>query len=303
MNVIIFQTIEFQDLLSHRDDNIKRLTEVLQQVLEDRNNLQEQTEVFAQEIADLREQLVQTTEIIKKNKWSEKKAEDSESTSLQSIAGIKTATKINLDFEDPEFNETMTPEEKKIVADMRNKINIYIQEKVEDYKHVYESEIKVLHDRLEYETNLNKKNVSSNKNTEDSVSSLPEHSVVSPKQDTSEKQGQNYQIDDVKFNETFTQDEQVIADLRTKIYDFIQDTVLMYKNSHEIEIKVLKDRVESEKSVHDAEIERLRQLLNSVKSGSVDIAELRQELNEKHNTEMEELRTYFENRCAEIEKQ
>lgn len=198
----------------------------------------------------------------------------------------------------------MTPEEKKIVADMRNKINIYIQEKVEEYKHVYESELKVLRDRLEYEKNLDKKNVSSNKNTEDSVSSLPEHSVVSPKQETSEKQDQHYQIDDVKFNETFSQDEQVIiADLRTKIYDFIQDTVLMYKNSHEIEIKILKDRLDSEKSVHDAEIERLRQLLNSVKSGSVDITELRQELNEKHNTEMEELRTYFENRCADIEKQ
>lgn len=48
---------------------------------------------------------------------------------------------------------------------------------------------------------------------------------------------------------------------------------------------------------------RLRQLLANTKGGSPEICELRRELESIHGREMEDLRTYFERKCADLEKQ
>lgn len=53
----------------------------------------------------------------------------------------------------------------------------------------------------------------------------------------------------------------------------------------------------------NSQINRLRQLLSNVKSGSTELEELRRELDEIHGREMEGLRTYFERKCADMEKQ
>lgn len=58
-----------------------------------------------------------------------------------------------------------------------------------------------------------------------------------------------------------------------------------------------------EKKERDDEINRLRQLLDNVKCVSMDVVELKEELGVKHAEEMEELRTYFEKKCADLEKQ
>ncbi|XP_060522481.1 myosin-11-like isoform X2 [Cylas formicarius] len=68
------------------------------------------------------------------------------------------------------------------------------------------------------------------------------------------------------------------------------------------EVSELKKRLESDRERHDAETARLRNLLETVKCGSTELADLKTELEVKHSREVEELRTYFEKKCAELEK-
>lgn len=58
-----------------------------------------------------------------------------------------------------------------------------------------------------------------------------------------------------------------------------------------------------EKNEKDAEISRLRQLVVNMKTGSVEVKELRHELDVIHKKEMEDLRMYFERKCTDLEKQ
>lgn len=58
-----------------------------------------------------------------------------------------------------------------------------------------------------------------------------------------------------------------------------------------------------EKAELDCETNRLRKLLANVKCGSVEIMELRSELDKIHKKEMEKLRMYFERKCSDMEKQ
>lgn len=64
----------------------------------------------------------------------------------------------------------------------------------------------------------------------------------------------------------------------------------------------LQSQFDSAKQEQDAEISHLRELLENVKPFSSDVLELKQELDTKHSKEMEELRTYFEKKCADLEK-
>lgn len=61
--------------------------------------------------------------------------------------------------------------------------------------------------------------------------------------------------------------------------------------------------MENEKTEHESELLHLRELLAGVKCGSSELMDLRQELDSKHAQELEELRTYFEQKCTDLEKQ
>lgn len=61
--------------------------------------------------------------------------------------------------------------------------------------------------------------------------------------------------------------------------------------------------MEVEQTEHETEANKLRELLSQIKCNATDVLELRQELEAKHAKEMEELRTYFEKKCADLEKQ
>lgn len=58
-----------------------------------------------------------------------------------------------------------------------------------------------------------------------------------------------------------------------------------------------------ERAELDTELNRLRQLVVNIKDGSVDVNELRVELEKIHRLEMEKLRLYFERKCTDLEKQ
>ncbi|XP_076270535.1 uncharacterized protein LOC143202700 isoform X3 [Rhynchophorus ferrugineus] len=64
----------------------------------------------------------------------------------------------------------------------------------------------------------------------------------------------------------------------------------------------LTEKLKNDRECYEKEIIRLKDLLESVKCGSTELMELRSELEKKHAKEVEELRTYFEKKCAELEK-
>ncbi|XP_039431177.1 pericentrin isoform X3 [Culex pipiens pallens] len=88
-----------------------------------------------------------------------------------------------------------------------------------------------------------------------------------------------------------------------KFDDYINLEMHKLKSTHEDESKVLQERLEAEKNEREAEVSRLRQMLTNVKSGSTEIVDLRTELEARHTQEMADLRTYFEKKCVELEKQ
>ncbi|XP_011862266.1 PREDICTED: A-kinase anchor protein 9-like isoform X2 [Vollenhovia emeryi] len=75
--------------------------------------------------------------------------------------------------------------------------------------------------------------------------------------------------------------------------------------SREIEAVVNRQREELESVKADSakEINRLRSLLLNFKDGNASLNDLRTELEARHAKEMEELRTYFERKCLQMEKQ
>lgn len=58
-----------------------------------------------------------------------------------------------------------------------------------------------------------------------------------------------------------------------------------------------------ERAELDTELKRLRQLVVNIKGGSVEVNDLRVELEKIHKMEMEKLRLYFERKCTDLEKQ
>ncbi|XP_021706837.1 A-kinase anchor protein 9 isoform X3 [Aedes aegypti] len=88
-----------------------------------------------------------------------------------------------------------------------------------------------------------------------------------------------------------------------KFDDYLQQELDKMKTTSEEELKIIQERLVSEKNEHDAEVSRLRQLLSNVKSGSVEIEDLKSELEARHTQEMDDLRTYFQEKVAEFEKQ
>jgi hypothetical protein len=59
---------------------------------------------------------------------------------------------------------------------------------------------------------------------------------------------------------------------------------------------------EADKVEYEAEMARLKDLLTNSKPSSNEVLQLKEELDVKHSKEMEELRTYFEKKCADLEK-
>ncbi|XP_062715949.1 A-kinase anchor protein 9-like isoform X4 [Aedes albopictus] len=91
-----------------------------------------------------------------------------------------------------------------------------------------------------------------------------------------------------------------------KFDDYLQQEMDKTKTTCEDELKIIQERLVTEKNEHETEVSRLRQLLSNVTSGSVDIEDLKDlksELEARHTQEMDDLRTYFEEKVAEFEKQ
>ncbi|XP_063695962.1 A-kinase anchor protein 9 isoform X2 [Culicoides brevitarsis] len=89
------------------------------------------------------------------------------------------------------------------------------------------------------------------------------------------------------FRQILKPEELKIFSLIQKKFDeFLRQEIEKVHISHDSEMKILRDELESEKS-----------------RGEKVLADLRSELEAKHTQEMEKLRTYFEQKCSDMEKQ
>lgn len=103
-----------------------------------------------------------------------------------------------------------------------------------------------------------------------------------------------------KFNEFI--EENLRNKLRESLIQVLCDELGKMRIDFDTEMKEIETQLEQDKKSYALETRRLRELLASVKAGSVDIEELRQELNIKHEKEMQNLRIYFEKKCSDMER-
>ncbi|KAJ8715324.1 hypothetical protein PYW08_005305 [Mythimna loreyi] len=90
--------------------------------------------------------------------------------------------------------------------------------------------------------------------------------------------------------------------LRESLIQVLCDEIGKMRIDNDTEIKELESQLQQDKQAYAVEMRRLRELLASVKAGNADIDALRQELDIKHEKEMENLRTYFEKKCSDMER-
>ncbi|XP_058065530.1 A-kinase anchor protein 9 [Anopheles bellator] len=90
--------------------------------------------------------------------------------------------------------------------------------------------------------------------------------------------------------------------VQTKLDEFLRQELEKAREADESEHRVLREQVQLERAEREQETNRLRQMLGSVKAGSIAIDELRKELEARHTQEMADLRTYFEKKVVELEK-
>lgn len=90
--------------------------------------------------------------------------------------------------------------------------------------------------------------------------------------------------------------------LRESLIQMLCDEIGKMRIDFDTEMKELETQLQQDKQSYSIETRRLRELLASVKAGNAEIDELRQELAIKHEKEMENLRTYFEKKCSDMER-
>uniref|UniRef100_A0A182PBV6 Pericentrin/AKAP-450 centrosomal targeting domain-containing protein n=1 Tax=Anopheles epiroticus TaxID=199890 RepID=A0A182PBV6_9DIPT len=88
-----------------------------------------------------------------------------------------------------------------------------------------------------------------------------------------------------------------------KFDDFLTQELDKVRDAGESENRLLREQLQIEHAEKEQEVNRLRQMLSSVKAGSIEITTLRTELEARHTQEMADLRTYFEKKVVELEKQ
>lgn len=103
-----------------------------------------------------------------------------------------------------------------------------------------------------------------------------------------------------KFEEYL--EENLRNKLRESIIQVLCNEIGKMRIDSDTEVKELESQMQQDKQAYNIETRRLRELLASVKAGSVDIDNLREELSIKHEKEMENLRTYFEKKCSDMER-
>lgn len=127
----------------------------------------------------------------------------------------------------------------------------------------------------------------------------PEACVVEAKVSIEQKQTPDISLPQTaieEFKKNLSTDElKVFITMQNKFNAYLHQELSTIGKSYALDVQ--------EKNEKDAEINRLRQLVVNVKTGSLEVKELRHELDVIHKKEMEDLRMYFERKCTDLEKQ
>nr|XP_032518685.1 pericentrin-like isoform X4 [Danaus plexippus plexippus] len=97
-------------------------------------------------------------------------------------------------------------------------------------------------------------------------------------------------------------EEETRNELRGTLVQVMCDEVARLRIDCDTDVRELEAQLAQEKHARTGDVRRLRDLLAEVKAGSADVDQLREELDAKHKKEMENLRTYFEKMCLDIER-
>lgn len=97
-------------------------------------------------------------------------------------------------------------------------------------------------------------------------------------------------------------EEETRNELRGTLIQVMCDEVARLRIDCDTDVRELEAQLAQEKHARTGDVRRLRDLLAEVKAGSADVDQLREELDAKHKKEMENLRTYFEKMCLDIER-
>uniref|UniRef100_A0A6P7GD32 Pericentrin-like n=1 Tax=Diabrotica virgifera virgifera TaxID=50390 RepID=A0A6P7GD32_DIAVI len=139
--------------------------------------------------------------------------------------------------------------------------------------------------------------------TSDSVQEELNSSIDDQKSLVSEDVNNNLEVEYMTLKENLDMHQHgLLKQLNLKFNEVLEKKISEIKSVHDQEIKTLKESVSLEKDEYESEISRLRALLAEFQAGSTQFMALKDELDLKHSREMEELRTYFEKKCADVEK-
>lgn len=288
---------DFQNALQHRDGLIQQLTESLQQTLANREELKLQSQHFAQEIASLQAQLAETAKAIRLHKCQP------EGVLKESDVDIRN-------------NEDISPDDISEKCDINTgDIHGKGDNRVADYSQMTQ---KPAVGSADSPSSPEKKKATDENQSFAESDGQQKIGKVTPKSvdlpgtyvgfdhlDCGDKIVGSITFEDYCSNLTNVLDasqQNLLNTLKSTINSFIELKVSQLTQTKQDELKVLKDELEHEKSEHDTEISRLRELLSTVRCGSAELVALRRELDAKHAKEMEELRLYFEQKCADVEK-
>ncbi|XP_050514022.1 golgin subfamily A member 4 isoform X2 [Diabrotica virgifera virgifera] len=158
----------------------------------------------------------------------------------------------------------------------------------------FENEISELRETIKI---AQMKNQTSDSVQEELNSSIHDKSLVS------EDVSNNLEVEYMTLKENLDMHQHgLLKQLNLKFNEVLEEKISEIKSVHDQEIKTLKESVSLEKDEYESEISRLRALLAEFQAGSTQFMALKDELDLKHSREMEELRTYFEKKCADVEK-
>ncbi|KAF5283599.1 hypothetical protein FQR65_LT13805 [Abscondita terminalis] len=105
------------------------------------------------------------------------------------------------------------------------------------------------------------------------------------------------------LEETLTQPQiQLMKEVKESINACVESKLTEYRTTYLSEFKKLEEKLQIERNGYEIQIAQLRDLLNQIQTDPNRVVALREELETKHGKEMEELRTYFEQKCTDLEK-
>ncbi|XP_045478324.1 A-kinase anchor protein 9-like isoform X2 [Harmonia axyridis] len=157
----------------------------------------------------------------------------------------------------------------------------------------FKNELEHLHKQLETTSHMILKNEVKTRSPELEIVKRIEEDISFDLENT------NFEIECSKLEETLGGKQVVMLNnIRKTINKHIDEN----KEKNEDALTKMKATMQEEKDFYEKEISRMKETLETMRNGNAEMIEIRQEIESKHQKEMEDLRRYFEQKCTDLEK-